>query len=73
MDVQDIIALILAATAVGYVVRRIRRIMSNRGDCGCGQGGKCTGGAASSTDRRDRIRRLPLVSVDQIGTPPATR
>ncbi len=73
MGVQDIVVLLLVAIAVGYIVRRIRRVMSSRGDCGCGQGGKCTGGAASSTDRRDRIRRLPLVSVDQVGTPSATR
>ena len=45
MGVQDIIALVLAATAVGYVIGRIRRLMSNRGECGCGQGGKCAGGA----------------------------
>ncbi len=71
MGFQDIIALTVAAGAVVFVARALWRTMHAQGGCACShvkrnEGcGSATAGRASGTG----IKRLPLISIDQIGKP----
>lgn len=67
LSFQDILALIAAAIAAVFVFRALWRTMSGQGGCGCSGEKKC---ATSSGERPDfGIKRVPLVTLDQVGKP----
>ena len=65
MGVQDIVALLVAAAAVGLVGRSLVRALGGRGGCRCDRGDPCKrdGGATAVS------KRMPLVTPDQVGRP----
>lgn len=69
MNAQDLLALGFAVAALAYVVRMIARTVRGKGGCGC-SGGKGTCGAGqSAAGGRAGIKRVPLVTINQVGVP----
>lgn len=61
MGVQDIIVLSVVALAAGYMVLWVWRSLTASGGCNCSH---------SKADTASRgLKRLPLVTPDQIGKP----
>ena len=69
MDVQDILALTLAAGAGIYVFRALIKTVSGRRGCGCGEGKSCGQSGQASTTGQHGLTRRPLVSVGEVGKP----
>ncbi|MBI4716444.1 MAG: FeoB-associated Cys-rich membrane protein [Planctomycetes bacterium] len=61
---QDLIALLLAAGALGFVVRYLRRSMKHDGGCGCSAGSSCASNPRGRTEGR-ALRKVPLVTLGQ--------
>ena len=65
MGVQDIIAIVIAVAAGGYVIRALYRSLGGNGGCNCDA-------AKPSADRsssRSGLKRTPLVPLDHVKTP----
>jgi len=71
MIVQDIIAVAVVALALAYAVRFMRRAMSGSGPgCRCGTGeASCRAGRGQRRESGDGLKRLPAVTLDEVGTP----
>ena len=67
MNAQDLIALGLAVAALAYVVRLIARTLRGKGGCGCSKGKGACGAGQRATAGRAGIKRVPLVTINQIG------
>lgn len=57
-DWQLIVAVLIVAGAVAFLLRRLRRLLTNSSRGGCGG---CAGKASGETG----VRKLPLVSLEQ--------
>jgi len=71
VDIQDIIALGLVAAAVAYAGRTLWRMLHGKTGCAtnCGCGDKPAEPATSQAPPRRGLKRVPLVTLDQVGKP----
>lgn len=65
MDVQDVIALALAAAAMVAVGRALLKTLRGQAGCRCGQAPSRTGPARSPD--RTGLKRRPVVTPDGVG------
>ena len=65
MSGQDIITLLLAVAALIYVLHRVRRVMIDHSNCGCGRLKRCTEVTPSSAEAGCGVNLIPLVLPDQ--------
>ena len=71
MGIQDLIALALVAAAMAYAGRSVWRMLNGKTGCAtnCGCGDKrADKGEAPAAPRRG-LKRMPLVTLDQVGKP----
>jgi len=71
MEIQDIIALSLVAAAAVYAGRTIWRMLNGKTGCAshCGCGEKPTQSDASPVSSPRGLKRVPLVTLEQVGKP----
>lgn len=71
MGIQDIIALSLVAGAALYAGRSLWRMLNGKTGCAsnCSCGEKPTEPGASPAPPRRVLKRVPLVTLDQVGKP----
>jgi hypothetical protein len=69
MGIQDIIAIAVALAALAYILRILIRSFTTRGGCACDTTRSSADGTTSAT--RTGLKRTPLVTIDQFGTPSA--
>jgi hypothetical protein len=71
MDIQDIIALSLAAAAAVYAGRALWRMLNGKTGCAshCNCGDKPTQSDASPVPLQRGLKRVPLVTLEQVGKP----
>lgn len=71
MGIQDIIALSLVAAAAVYAGRTLWRMLNGKTGCApnCGCGDKPTPPDASPATSQRGLKRVPLVTLEQIGKP----
>jgi hypothetical protein len=70
MGIQDYLALTVVAVALAYAGRSVWRMLNGKTGCAtnCGCGDKpAKAGAVRPPSRR--LKRLPLVTLDQVGKP----
>lgn len=71
MGIQDIIALSLVAAAALYAGWSLWRMLNGKTGCAkhCGCGDKPTQSDASPATSQRGLKRVPLVTLEQVGTP----
>lgn len=71
MGIQDIIALTLAAAAAVYAGRALWRMLHGKTGCAtnCGCGNKSTQSDASPATSQRGLKRVPIVTLEQVGKP----
>jgi hypothetical protein len=71
MDIQDIIALSLAAAAAVYAGRTLWRMLNGKTGCAtnCNCGDKPTPSDAVPVPSQRGLKRVPLVTLEQVGKP----
>ena len=71
MDTQDIIALSLVAAAAVYAGRTLWRMLNGKTGCAshCGCGDKPTPSDATPVPSPRGLKRVPLVTLEQVGKP----
>ncbi len=65
MGGQDIIVLAVVAVALAYLARLAWRTFSSPGGCHCGH--------KPEADESCRVKKLPLVTLEQVGTPSSSK
>ena len=69
MGLQDVIALTLALVAALYMGRSLVKMMSGSKGCACGKVSRAADSQNAGQQDRTHLRRLPLVTIDQVGRP----
>ena len=77
MGLQDVIALTLALAAAVYMGRLLVKMMTGSKGCACGKVSRPadshgSGQPDSRQPNSRQLRRLPLVTIEQVGRPHAT-
>jgi len=71
MDIQDVIALTLVAAAAVYAGRSLWRMLNGKTGCAshCNCGDKPAQSDASLLPPQRGLKRVPLVTLEQVGKP----
>ena len=69
MGLQDVIALTLALGAVVYLGRSLVGMMTGSKGCACGKVSRPADSQDAGQRNRTHLKRLPLVTIDQVGKP----
>ncbi len=72
MGLQDVIALTLALAAAVYMGRSLVRMMTGSKGCACGKASRPADSQGAGQHNSRQLRRLPLVTIEQVGTPHPT-
>ncbi len=72
MGLQDVIALTLAFAAAVYMGRSLVKMMTGSKGCACGKLSRPADSQGAGQPNSRQLRRLPLVTIDQVGRPHST-
>ena len=72
MGLQDVIALTLALAAAVYMGRLLVKMMTGSKGCACGKVSRPADSHGSGQPDSRQLRRLPLVTIEQVGRPHPT-